>query len=640
MLLHADRLGRLTSSYTTENGVIVEQKESTFDAKGRDLKYTYVGDYSYSRDYKYYDETGLLGSVTQDYNGEHEIMSVLSYANLGRVRFRIYAGNYNGRVSYTYQTDNSDTNRIISNMTSMRYTFGGKQTFADYSYDNIGNIKHAEYRYDSVPYTFVDYNYDRYNQLTKEVHSPLSMGIDLRSAEYAYDEFGNITDVTRTDSSGKVTKNRYVYSDKTGWQDLLTSYNGHTITYDEIGNPLSYYNGKNYSFEWEAGRRLYRSASGGNSITYYYNKDGIRTKKSVSGKYTDRYILDGDRVIGMERTKSGSSVKDVYHFMYDEMGNIWLALCYIGGSTTPVRYYYRTNAQGDVKQIVDKDNNVIAYYAYDAWGKPLAILDGNNSEITDSTHFAIVNPFRYRGYIYDSETGLYYLQSRYYDPIVRRFINADEQINQSGNISGFNLFAYADNSPSTAIDPSGTSAVGLMEIVSRIAYYCSNPEKLLVHTMVLSIILIGSGYLYSNGYELSNYMYLRAFFGKGGRLPRGIKEKLVERLKESQIMNAKLQEIADRGCQYIKEQGSIEFKSSGGNDADVDLYYSLQHAWYAVKGHMFKGEWHLTVNIADRYDFDTIRLSGENAFANSANNMGFFFADCGLHCSIQYFCYI
>ena len=105
------------------------------------------------------------------------------------------------------------------------------------------------------------------------------MGLDLRSAEYAYDEFGNITDVTRTDSSGKVTKNRYVYSDKTGWQDLLTSYNGHTITYDEIGNPLSYYNGKNYSFEWEAGRRLHSSASGGNSITYYYNKDGIRTEK-------------------------------------------------------------------------------------------------------------------------------------------------------------------------------------------------------------------------------------------------------------------------------------------------------------------------------------------------------------------------
>ena len=454
--MHADRLGRLTSSYTTENGVIVEQKESTFDAKGRDLKYTYVGDdFSYTRDYSYYDETGWLGSVTQDYNGEREITAALSYANLGRVRFRVYGGPYSGRVSYTYQTDSSDTNRIISNMTSMRYTFGGKQTFADYTYDNIGNIKHAEYRYDSVPYTFVDYNYDRYNQLTKEVHSPLSMGIDLRSAEYAYDEFGNITDVTRTDSSGKVTKNRYVYSDKTGWQDLLTSYNGHTITYDEIGNPLSYYNGKNYSFEWEAGRRLYRSASGGNSITYYYNKDGIRTKKSVSGKYTDRYILDGDRVIGMERTKNGSSVKDVYHFMYDEMGNIWLALCYIGGSTTPVRYYYRTNAQGDVKQIVDKDNNIIAYYAYDAWGRTLAILDGNDDPITNASHFAIVNPFRYRGYVYDNETGFYYLQSRYYDPEIGRFINADGQINQQDSISGYNLFAYCNNNPVNMTDTDG-----------------------------------------------------------------------------------------------------------------------------------------------------------------------------------------
>ena len=363
-----DRLGRPVSRYETENGVIVEQKESTFDAKGRDLKYTYVGDdFSYTRDYSYYDETGWLGSVTQDYNGEREITAALSYANLGRVRFRVYGGPYIGRVSYTYQTDSSDPNRIISNMTSMRYTFGGKQTFADYSYDNIGNVKHAEYKYDSIPYTFVDYNYDRYNQLTKEVHSPLSMGIDLRSAEYAYDEFGNITDVTRTDSSGKVTKNRYVYSDKTGWQDLLTSYNGHTITYDEIGNPLSYYNGKNYSFEWEAGRRLHNSASGGNSINYYYNKDGIRTEKSVSGKYTDRYILDGDRVIGMERTKSGSSVKDVYHFIYDEMGNIWEAICYIGGSTTPVRYYYRTNAQGDVKQIVEfmlPRLNRAMYYRY------------------------------------------------------------------------------------------------------------------------------------------------------------------------------------------------------------------------------------------------------------------------------------
>ena len=110
------------------------------------------------------------------------------------------------------------------------------------------------------------------------------------------------------------------------------------------------------------------------------------------------------------------------------MGNIWEAICYIGGSTTPVRYYYRTNAQGDVKQIVDSNYNVVAYYAYDAWGKLLAVLDGNDNPITDSSHFAIVNPFRYRGYIYDTETGFYYVSSRFYDPEIGRWINADDAI--------------------------------------------------------------------------------------------------------------------------------------------------------------------------------------------------------------------
>ena len=362
-------------------------------------------------------------------------------------------------MSYTYQKASDDANHITSNMTSMRYTFGGKQTFADYSYDNIGNIKHAEYKYDSVPYTFVDYNYDRYNQLTKEVHSPLSMGIDLRSAEYAYDEFGNITDVTRTDSSGKVTKNRYVYSDKTGWQDLLTSYDGHTITYDEIGNPLSYYNGRSYTLRWEMGRQLLNSRVNSRTVYYDYNKDGIRTKKTVSDKYTDRYILDGDKLVGLERTRKGSTVKDTYYFIYDEMGTIWEAICYVGGATEPVRYFYRTNAQGDVKQIVDKDNNVIAYYDYDAWGGQLAVYDGNDKPVSGDSHFANVNPFRYRGYIYDTETGFYYLQSRYYDPEIGRFINADGQFNKQDIFSGYNLFAYCDNSPVNKVDSTGKAAV-------------------------------------------------------------------------------------------------------------------------------------------------------------------------------------
>ena len=171
----------------------------------------------------------------------------------------------------------------------------------------------------------------------------------------------------------------------------------------------------------------------------------------------------------MERTKSGSSVKDVYHFIYDEMGNIWEAVCYIGGSTTPVRYYYRTNAQGDVKQIVDSNYNVVAYYAYDAWGKLLAVLDGNDNPITDSSHFAIVNPFRYRGYIYDTETGFYYLQSRYYDPEIGRFINADGYVTTDIEPVASNMFAYCNNNPINRYDPSGE---GLRELAHFSDFIC------------------------------------------------------------------------------------------------------------------------------------------------------------------------
>ena len=185
-------------------------------------------------------------------------------------------------------------------------------------------------------------------------------------SSYSYDSFGNITETERPNSAGVTVKNTYSY-ENSSWRDLLTAYNGHTITYDKIGNPLSYYNGRSYTLRWEMGRQLLNSRVNSRTVYYDYNKDGIRIKKNVSGRYTDRYILDGSKVIGMERTKSGSSVKDVYHFIYDEMGNIWSAICYIGGSITPVRYYYRTNAQGDVKQIVEfmlPRLNRAMYYRY------------------------------------------------------------------------------------------------------------------------------------------------------------------------------------------------------------------------------------------------------------------------------------
>ena len=121
-------------------------------------------------------------------------------------------------------------------------------------------------------------------------------------------------------------------------------------------------------------------------------------------------------------------------------------------------YYYLTNLQGDVMSIESSDGTPAASYCYDAWGKILA-CDGALAEL---------NPLRYRGYVYDQETGFYYLQSRYYDPAVGRFINADSQLNSRVGVLGYNLFAYCSNNPVMYSDPSGHSVTLACIIISAV----------------------------------------------------------------------------------------------------------------------------------------------------------------------------
>ena len=102
-------------------------------------------------------------------------------------------------------------------------------------------------------------------------------------------------------------------------------------------------------------------------------------------------------------------------------------------------YYYVLNQQGDVIRLVDYNGATAASYTYNAWGEVLSVQGPNGNVGAD--HIANINPIRYRGYYYDSETGFYYLQSRYYDPVLCRFINADGQLN-TDSFLGYNMFAY------------------------------------------------------------------------------------------------------------------------------------------------------------------------------------------------------
>lgn len=117
-------------------------------------------------------------------------------------------------------------------------------------------------------------------------------------------------------------------------------------------------------------------------------------------------------------------------------------------------YFYRKNAQQDVIALLDSNGSVVVKYKYDAWGK--CEVDA----ITTNTELANFNPFRYRSYYFDTETGFYFLKTRYYDPEIGRFMTIDDiSYLDPDSINGLNLYAYCENNPVIGYDPNGTFAL-------------------------------------------------------------------------------------------------------------------------------------------------------------------------------------
>ena len=202
------------------------------------------------------------------------------------------------------------------------------------------------------------------------------------------------------------------------------------------GNPTSYLG---HNLTWTMGRQL----ASFDDITYTYDENGIRTSKT-SNSETTKFYLDGTRLV--EQTDGTNTL----HFNYDRNGEvIGFTHYYLStGYDDPImaEYIYVKNAQGDIVGITDPSGKMKVSYTYDPWGRLINIesdLDQYERDI------AALNPLRYRGYYYDTETGLYYLQSRYYDPETGRFINCDDvnYIGVTGMEISYNPFAYCTNEP-------------------------------------------------------------------------------------------------------------------------------------------------------------------------------------------------
>ena len=343
-------------------------------------------------------------------------------------------------VSYTYDNDNITKKETAATRAGKAY---------DYSivneYDDEGRITATGYSYVTEYFT-----YDGDGQLTRVDNGT---NADRYTAAYSYDSRGNVTskkvyDYTRNETITSAPKETTTFTyANTGWKDQLVAVNDVELTYDANGNVLTY---GDKEFTWNTGRNLESITDGTNTYSYTYDESGIRTSKTVNGVTT--YYNTKDGVI-----QSQTDGTDTWYFQYDTNGTP------LGFIRNGVQYFYFTNQMGDVLSIADANGDELVEYEYDEWGNTIDIIptDSNSEE---QLALANANPLRYRGYYLDSETGYYYLQSRYYDPSICRFINADTaDIAQDYKavVNGINLYLYCLNSPTDSFDINGHVTIKL-----------------------------------------------------------------------------------------------------------------------------------------------------------------------------------
>ena len=259
-----------------------------------------------------------------------------------------------------------------------------------------------------------------------------------------YDNVGNITKITY---GTKVITYQYdelnqLIRENNGVLGITVLY-----AYDAGGNPTVL---RGMALTWGEGRRLKRIAATAGEVTFAYDSDGKRVRKTSGGNATT-YYYNGNVLSGLVRKASkdaGTTVTGTtVQFVYDTHGKPFMLRVNV-----KTDYFYLYNGLGDVVGLFDSSNQVVVRYQYNSWGKVTSTQD------TSGVSLATLNPFCYRKYVYDPETGLYCLGSRYYDPEVGRFVNADDTdliFAKPQELESKNLYAYCDNNPVAREDYAG-----------------------------------------------------------------------------------------------------------------------------------------------------------------------------------------
>ena len=410
-----------------------------------------------SIDYRYIYRTD--GSIQQQrYSiGNGNILNALYYYDsYDRPMYNTYAyssgTSFSRREDFTYETKSVGENAYSSSrVETYTSTMNGVATTYTYGYDARGYIISVTISSPGSQAYSIYYTYDDIGQLVREDNEQLGLTI-----YYIYDESGNIVEK----QVGPYTRGTlapdystlYSYNSSISG-DVMTGVDSASITYTLDGYPLQYRNDSaEYQFIWLDGS-LSLATVRGNRYYYTYDSNGLRRTKTFNG-LTTTYYYESDRLI------SEQNDNETIIYIYDAYGSVigmqYRLSTYAKGVYDV--YWFEKNLFGDVTAVWSDDGVKLITYKYEAFGYFSTSYHNGGGSTT-----ATKNSMTYRGYYFDSDLQLYYLNARYYDSTTCRFISPDDlsYLGANGDLLSYNLYAYCSNNPIMFTDPSGHATYGV-----------------------------------------------------------------------------------------------------------------------------------------------------------------------------------